>query len=52
MELGVSNVCDCEASIMNRPWPTRGSCSMRGGGKDGVWCAVIFLLCLNPKRNI
>jgi hypothetical protein len=24
--------CDREASIMKRPWPTRGFCAMGGGG--------------------
>ena len=26
------SVCDREASIMRRPWPTRGSRTMGGGG--------------------
>jgi hypothetical protein len=25
--------CDHEASIMRRPWPTRGCCAMGGGGE-------------------
>jgi hypothetical protein len=29
-ECGVSE-CDIEASIMRRPWPTRGCCAKRGG---------------------
>jgi L-aminopeptidase/D-esterase-like protein len=31
-ECGVSE-CDCEASIMRRPWHTGGCCAMEGGGK-------------------
>lgn len=29
--------CDREASIIRRPWPTTGSCAMRGGGGEGVF---------------
>ena len=31
MECGVSE-CDRKASIMCRPWPTKGPCAMGGGG--------------------
>jgi hypothetical protein len=31
MECGVSE-CDRKASIMRRPWPTKGTCAMGGGG--------------------
>jgi len=31
-ECGVSE-CACEASITRRPWPTKGYCVMRGGGR-------------------
>jgi hypothetical protein len=43
MECGVSE-CDREASIMRRPWPTRGCCSM---GRKFVWKyeIIIFLFC-------
>jgi hypothetical protein len=34
-ECGVSKVCDREASIMRRPWPTRGCCAM---GKKIILC--------------
>jgi hypothetical protein len=27
-------VCDCEALIKRRPWPTRGCCDMGGGDID------------------
>jgi len=26
--------CDCDASIMTRPWFTRGCCAMGGGGGE------------------
>jgi len=29
--------CDREASIMRRPWPTRGSCAMIGEGEEDVF---------------
>jgi len=25
---------DCEASIIKKPWPTRGCCAMGGGGEE------------------
>jgi hypothetical protein len=30
-------VCDREASIMRRPWPTRGSRAMGDGGEEDVF---------------
>jgi hypothetical protein len=33
-ECGVPE-CDREASIMRRPWPTRGCCATGGGGGGG-----------------
>jgi hypothetical protein len=35
-ECGVSE-CYREASIMRRPWPTRGCCAMGAGGGDIWW---------------
>jgi hypothetical protein len=39
-ECGVSSECVREASIMRRPWPTRGCCAM-GGGKLG-YCVLLI----------
>jgi hypothetical protein len=48
-ERGVSE-CDREASIMRRPWPTRGSCAM--GGKYGEDCQVCLYESVSKPLHI
>jgi hypothetical protein len=45
-ECGVSE-CDREASIMRRPWPTRGCCAPGGGGRTNA--VVTNWLWLQPQ---
>jgi hypothetical protein len=35
--------CDREASIMRRPWPTRGCCAGGGGGGVPNMLSIVFM---------
>jgi hypothetical protein len=47
-ECGVSE-CDLEASIIRRPWPTGGCCTM--GRKNAIMCLTCLDFCANGHEN-
>jgi hypothetical protein len=50
-ECGVSEY-DREASIMRRPWPTRGCCAIGKMHKHDYFCVVMGLFTLSMVRRV
>jgi hypothetical protein len=43
--------CNREASILRRPWPTRGRCATGGGGGGGLWGGSPLVLSVSIARR-